>query len=271
MKMIANDTIRSSILWFCIMVFAVHALVIVAFPLTHITQWNSIREVHKYSDLKLLASGSSNNKNNKVIPIDASGWPDRFPAKEHCSKCGLCETTFVSHVKDACAFLGDGMGRIDSAEVQVHGRGRDLSSMVWSDKNNNKSTDSKFAEEARFGVLYEPMKLVKGRNIPNAQWTGVVTGIALSMLESGMVDAVVCIANKNDQNKDSGQWTNPEPIIARTPEEVLKGRGVKPALAPSLKILDEFQRDSSIRKLLFCGVGCAVQGEFIHSSTRYCF
>jgi hypothetical protein len=42
----------------------------------------------------------------KPKPIDPSGWPEKFPAKEHCSKCGLCETTFVSHVTDACAFLG---------------------------------------------------------------------------------------------------------------------------------------------------------------------
>jgi len=58
-------------------------------------------------------------------PIDAAGWPDRFPAKEHCSKCGLCETTFVSHVSEACAFIDEGMARMDALEVEVHGRGRD--------------------------------------------------------------------------------------------------------------------------------------------------
>jgi hypothetical protein len=40
---------------------------------------------------------------------------------------------------------------------------------------------------------------------------------------------------------------------------VKRGRGVKPALAPSLRVLDEIRRDKSIRRLLFCGVGCAVQ------------
>ena len=40
-------------------------------------------------------------------PIDDSKWPLGFPAKEHCSKCGLCETTFVSKVKDSCAFLNE--------------------------------------------------------------------------------------------------------------------------------------------------------------------
>ena len=31
------------------------------------------------------------------------------------------------------------------------------------------------------------------------------------------------------------------------------------ALAPSLRVLDEIQKDTSITRLLFCGVGCAVQ------------
>lgn len=31
-----------------------------------------------------------------------------YPAKEHCSHCGLCDTEFITYVKDACAFLGDG-------------------------------------------------------------------------------------------------------------------------------------------------------------------
>jgi coenzyme F420-reducing hydrogenase beta subunit len=183
------------------------------------------------------------------LPIDPKGWPDRFPAKEHCSRCGLCETTFVSNVKDACAFLGKGMARMDVAEVTVHGRPRDLSL----------SLSSFAAEEARFGVMRQPMRLAKGINISNAQWTGVVTSIALSMLESGMVDSVVCIANNNNDgdvdNVQKNAWSYPKPILAKTSEDILRGRGVKPALAPSLQVLDDITKDKSIRKLLFCGVG----------------
>jgi len=158
------------------------------------------------------------------------------------------------------------MGRIDAAEERIHGRRRDLQSMQWSNnkkKNNNKANIlGDVAEEARFGVLHEPVRLAKGKSIPDAQWTGVVTGIALSMLESGQVDAVVCIASSDRGDDDDDQqfnWSSPEPILARTSEDVLRGRGVKPALAPSLRLLDEIQQDSSIRNLLFCGVGCGVQ------------
>ena len=112
-----------------------------------------------------------------------------------------------------------------------------------------------------------PVMLVKGTQ-RNSQWTGVVTSIAISMLESGLVDAVVCIANAASSGDEHGDGINanskmphlePKPIVARTIEEILLGRGVKPSLAPSLAVLDEIKQDVSIRRLLFCGVGCAVQ------------
>ena len=234
---------------------------------------NRRRSQYRYRALIITTTRQSSSSREDVrsssgggsIPIDPSGWPDKFPAKEHCSKCGLCETSFVSQVKEACAFLGEGMARMDAMEEKVHGRRRALDSMVWSTSSSLSSSEQKDqsqtgeAEEARFGVLHQPVMLAKGLNIAGAQWTGCVTGIALSMLESGMVDAVVCIAN---DDSDGTSWSSSEPIVAKTSTEVLRGRGVKPALAPSLRVLDDIQKDDSIRKLLFCGVGCAVQGKF---------
>mmetsp|Transcript_11416 Transcript_11416/g.28850 ORF Transcript_11416/g.28850 Transcript_11416/m.28850 type:complete len:510 (+) Transcript_11416:160-1689(+) len=184
-------------------------------------------------------------------PMDPEFWPDRYPAKELCSKCGLCDTSFIAEVNNACAFIGPGMARIDEKEKVVHGRRRDPNSL-------SESFSPSTTDEARFGVLHEPVRLAKGNKIAEAQWTGVVTGIALSMLEGGHVDAVVCIANSASSDS-STNFGSPEPILARTAEDVLRGRGVKPALAPSLRVLDEIENDPSIRRLLFCGVGCAVQ------------
>lgn len=143
---------------------------------------------------------------------------------------------------------------IDGLEEKVHGRKRKIDTMVWDGKG------ASMAEEGRFGVMHRPMVLARGKHISGAQWTGCVTGIAVSMLESGMVDAVVCIASRVDNGSDENEtWCDPEPILARTVDEVLRGRGVKPALAPSLRILDELKNSRDIKKLLFCGVGCAVQ------------
>ena len=76
------------------------------------------------------------------------------------------------------------------------------------------------------------------------------------MLEQGLVDAVVCIGSANTGN--ALDWATPEPILARTVEDVRRGRGVKPSLAPTLRILDEI-KTANIKSLLVCGVGCAVQ------------
>lgn len=195
-----------------------------------------------------------------ATPIDPSGWPDRFPAKDHCSKCGLCETSFgIQRVVESCAFLNDGMSRIDTLEANVHGRRRDPQ-LTWSIDNRSKA---RAVDEARFGVMHEPMKLARGVGMEDAQWTGIVTSIAVAMLEAGEVDAVVCIASDSQGEDDTGRstrlWSSPKPILAKTKEQILEGRGVKPALAPSLNVLDLIRSDSSIRRLLFCGVGCSVQ------------
>lgn len=49
--------------------------------------------------------------------------------------------------------------------------------------------------DLHFGVHQDVMY---ARNVPavqGAQWTGVVTQIAIDMLESGKVDAVICVQN----------------------------------------------------------------------------
>jgi coenzyme F420-reducing hydrogenase beta subunit len=175
--------------------------------------------------------------------------PRKFPAGTHCSRCGLCETSYVVNVMDACAFLPHlGMQRLDELEYLVHGRSR---KRLLDDDND---------DEARFGVLYRPIQLAMGRPIvPKAQWTGVVTSIATAMLEAGKVDAVMCVA-ASDDDKDGSRSLVPRPILARTVADIYRARGVKPSLAPSLNVLDELQHaDPPIRRLLFCGVGCAVQ------------
>jgi len=167
-------------------------------------------------------------------------WPDAFPAKDLCSNCGLCRTsTGLKHVASACAFIGEGMSRAETLEPKVHGRTRSYSPDDLS--------------EAYFGV-HDRILLARG-NIGDAQWTGVTTGIALAWLESGAVDAVVVAGSK----EGAEGFAEPVPLLCRTPEEVLKGRRVKPSLCPSLAVLDEIQADESIKRLLFCGVGCAVQ------------
>jgi len=169
----------------------------------------------------------------KSKPVKPGGV---YPAKELCSHCGLCDTYYIRHVKDACAFIGDGMSRSEKLEHQVHGRTRNLDDL----------------DDLHFGVHEEMMYARNTPAVEGAQWTGIVTQIALNMLESGAVDAVVCV-----QSADGDRF-EPKPLVARSAADILAARGVKPTLSPNLNVLATVEA-LDVKKLLFIGVGCQVQ------------
>ncbi|KAI4365347.1 hypothetical protein MLD38_021340 [Melastoma candidum] len=166
-------------------------------------------------------------------PIPPGGT---YPAKDHCSRCGLCDTYYIAHVKSACAFLGDGMSKIEELEPQVHGRGRNPDSL----------------DDTYLGVHEQLLYARKIQPVKGAQWTGIVTTIAVEMLKAGMVEAVICVQS------DPEDRFLPRPVLARTPEEVLAAKGVKPTLSPNLNTLALVEA-AGVKRLLFCGVGCQVQ------------
>ncbi len=157
----------------------------------------------------------------------------RRPAKELCSECGLCDTYFIHYVKEACAFINQ---QIDKLEAQTHTRCRNLDN----------------PDELYFGVYQEMMAARKTEPIPGAQWTGIVSTIAMEMLNKGMVEGVVCVQNSKEDR------FQPVPVIARHPEEVLAARVNKPTLSPNLSVLEQVEK-SEIKNLLVIGVGCQIQ------------
>ncbi|XP_039134768.1 7-hydroxymethyl chlorophyll a reductase, chloroplastic [Dioscorea cayenensis subsp. rotundata] len=158
-----------------------------------------------------------------------------YPAKEHCSRCGLCDTYYIAHVRNACAFLGDGMSRIEALEPVVHGRGRNAD-----------------LQDMYFGVHEELLYARKIKPVEGAQWTGIVTTIAVEMLKANLVEAVVCVQS------DPNDRLSPRPVLARTPDEVFAAKGVKPTLSPNLDTLALVEA-AGVKRLLFCGVGCQVE------------
>ncbi|WP_041430458.1 Coenzyme F420 hydrogenase/dehydrogenase, beta subunit C-terminal domain [Synechococcus sp. PCC 6312] len=157
----------------------------------------------------------------------------RRPAKELCSECGLCDTYYIHYVKEACAFINQ---QFDTLETQTHGRSRDLDN--W--------------DECYFGVHQEMITARKTDPIPGAQWTGIVSSIAIAMLNQGWVEGVVCVQNTPEDR------FQPRPIIARTPAEILAARVNKPTLSPNLSVLEEIEK-SGLKRLLVIGVGCQIQ------------
>ncbi len=155
------------------------------------------------------------------------------PAKALCSECGLCDTYYVHYVKEACAFINQ---QISTLETQTHGRSRDLEA----------------SDDVYFGVHQSMMAARKTEPIEGAQWTGMVSSIAIEMLNRGMVEGVVCV-----QNTQEDRFT-PMPVIARTPEDILAARVNKPTLSPNLSVLEQIEQ-SGMKRLLVIGVGCQIQ------------
>ncbi|OKH31783.1 hypothetical protein NIES2119_27830 [[Phormidium ambiguum] IAM M-71] len=157
----------------------------------------------------------------------------RRPAKDLCSECGLCDTYYIHYVKEACAFINQ---QIAELEAETHGRSRNL-------ENEN---------DRYFGVHQDMMAARKTQPIPGAQWTGIVSTIAIEMLNRGMVEGVVCVQNTKEDR------FQPMPIIARTPEEILAAKVNKPTLSPNLSVLEQIEQ-SGMKRLLVIGVGCQIQ------------
>ncbi|WP_245395558.1 Coenzyme F420 hydrogenase/dehydrogenase, beta subunit C-terminal domain [Anthocerotibacter panamensis] len=159
--------------------------------------------------------------------------PKNRPALAQCSECGLCDTSYLRFAKRACAFITQHIAQL---ETLAHGRERDL--------DNDR--------ELYFGVHQHMFAARRKQPLEGAQWTGMVTTLAIKALETGLVDAVLCV-----QSDPNDRFT-PRPILARTPEEILASRINKPTLSPNLKVLDEIP-DLGIRRLLAIGVGCQIQ------------
>src|SRR5579883_731980 len=157
----------------------------------------------------------------------------RRPAKELCSECGLCDTYYIHYVKEACAFINQ---QIDQLEEETHTRSRNLDN----------------PDELYFGVHQDMMAARKTEPISGAQWTGIVSTIAIEMLERGIVEGVVCVQNTQEDR------FQPMPIIARTAEEILAAKVNKPTLSPNLSVLEQVEQ-SGMKRLLVIGVGCQIQ------------
>lgn len=121
-------------------------------------------------------------------------------------------------------------------ELAAHGRERDLDN----------------PDELHFGVHEDIVYARVQPPVPGAQWTGIVTSIACEMLRTGEVDAVVCVQS------DPEDRFSPKPVVARTVEDIIAAKGVKPTLSPNLNVLATVEA-LDVKRLLFIGVGCQVQ------------
>ncbi len=148
-----------------------------------------------------------------------------------CSDCGLCDSRLKPEMAKACPFVRQ---HIPELEQKLYHRERTA------------------GDELRFGVFQQMHAARLRQPVAGAQWSGMVTTLAARLLEQGAVEAVITAAAA------PGTRFAPQPILARTPEEVRASAGNKPCLSPNLSLLDQV-RDSGVRRLALIGTGCQVQ------------
>ncbi len=147
-----------------------------------------------------------------------------------CSDCGLCDSSLKGRMASTCIFVRN---QTETIEERLHGR------------------RSKPDDELRFGIHRAQYAARCLKPHPKAQWSGIVTRLGARLLEQGLVEAVITTAAA------AGTRFQAEPVLARTPEEVLATAGNKPCLSPNLRLLDQV-RDQGISRLAFIGTSCQV-------------
>lgn len=152
--------------------------------------------------------------------------------KEICSSCGLCSIQEwpTQESLQSCVFRNGWLGNL---ERQLFGRERSLEDPV----------------EMRFGITTERFTARLKRRIPDAQWSGIITAMALRAFERKLVDGVVTL------HRHAEQHFFPLPVLACSSEEIYASRGNKPVLSPVLRSLETAYR-KGLKKILVIGAAC---------------
>jgi coenzyme F420 hydrogenase subunit beta len=163
--------------------------------------------------------------------ITLLGQQERLKGRPRlCSDCGVCASTFRSHMAQSCAFVHNQSQQI---EQRLHGRTR------------------QHGDELLFGIYREMYAARMAQPVPHAQWSGMITSLAAHLLATGKVDGVVTTRTV------PGTRFAPQPFLARTPADVIASAGNKPCISPGLRVLDEL-RASDVRRVAVIGVGCQI-------------
>ncbi|TGD44851.1 coenzyme F420 hydrogenase [Pseudotabrizicola sediminis] len=148
---------------------------------------------------------------------------------------GLCTDCGISRLGDgracgrACQFIAPDYQGLEQA---AHGRAA------------NPETD-----EAFFGVTHTMLRARLTPPAPGAQWTGITTTLAATLLERGLVDAVLTVL------PDPADRWKPLPAIITNPADMAQARGMRMGWAPTLALLEP-ARAAGHTRLAMIGIPC---------------
>ncbi|UWQ99763.1 Coenzyme F420 hydrogenase/dehydrogenase, beta subunit C-terminal domain [Rhodobacteraceae bacterium S2214] len=143
--------------------------------------------------------------------IETPSFADPAP-RNLCTDCGVSRMKDPSACGTACQFIKP---TYPLAETQTHGR----SAMSSGD-------------EVFFGVTQKMYRAALKNPRQGAQWTGLTTRLAERLLETGTVDAVLCMVPDPDD-----RW-KPQPALITQAANMAQARGMRMGYAPLLALLE---------------------------------
>jgi coenzyme F420 hydrogenase subunit beta len=149
-----------------------------------------------------------------------------------CTDCGLSRTPEAKLCGSACQFIKPDY---ETLETTAHGRART-------------STDP---DEVAFGPVLSMSRARLASPKEGAQWTGITTRLCEKLLETGAVDAVICVGPD-----ETDRW-KPVPVLVSRAEDMAACRGMRMGYAPSLALLEP-ARAAGYRRIAFVGIPCQV-------------
>ncbi|MDG1009366.1 MAG: coenzyme F420 hydrogenase/dehydrogenase beta subunit N-terminal domain-containing protein, partial [Amylibacter sp.] len=160
--------------------------------------------------------------------------PDLAPAAPRglCTDCGVSRMANASDCGRACQFI---QPDYPFEEVRVHGRARDMSS----------------EDEVMFGPHQQIYRAALKKPKLGAQWTGLTTELARSLLERGEVSAVLTVGPDPED-----RW-KPQPVIVTDPGRMADVRGMRMGFAPVLALL-ETAAQMGHTKIAVVGIPCQI-------------
>jgi coenzyme F420 hydrogenase subunit beta len=152
--------------------------------------------------------------------------------RDLCTDCGVSRTADPKRCGRACQFIRPDYPTL---EAHVHGRARDPAR----------------ADELHFGPYLRTLRAALRAPRAGAQWTGIATRLGERLLETGAVDAVLCMA------PDPADKWRPLPVVVTSPEGMAQCRGMRMGYAPLLALLEP-ARARGYRRLAIIGIPCQV-------------
>ncbi len=151
-------------------------------------------------------------------------------ARTLCTDCGLSRMKIAKSCGQACQFIQPDYPALE-AKVQGRARGN--------------------GDEQFFGPFKAMHRASLTQPEPGAQWTGLTTKLAEKLLESGKVEAVLCVG------PDPYDRWKPQPILVTSPDAMQNARGMRMGYAPVLALL-ETAAAQGFKRIAMIGIPCQV-------------